>query len=172
MGLSTVSPLQTPSLCHSPLLRSTPSNLLVAMVLQNTRATNLAKDENAPPTPSSRPKGLVSRIYEDASSRGRTRSNGTSHTSKYRVEQAKRRKAKAKGSVRINVPTPPTAADVEMANAASSSSSRTQPVCLQGELLRPYYKDVSLELLCEVEPALEDLSLPTIRFGLESCSSQ
>jgi hypothetical protein len=170
-----VNHLSFPNTIPLPLSSSSsPSNPFTAMVLQNTRATNLAKDENAPPTPSTRPKGLVSKIYEDASSRGRTRSSGTSNTSKYRLEQAKRarRKAKARGSVRLTVPTPPTAVDVEMSNATSSSSSSRTPICLQSELLRPHYKEVSLENIRDVEPVLEDLSLKTIRLGLEATSSQ
>ncbi|KAF8186402.1 hypothetical protein BJ912DRAFT_971689 [Pholiota molesta] len=112
------------------------------MVLQNTRQRTSPKTRTRPLLLHSSQR-LVSKIYEDASSRGRTRST-----------KRARRKAKARGSVRLTVPTPPTAVDVEMT-----------PICLQSELLRPHYKEVSLENIRDVEPVLEDLSLKTIRLG-------
>ncbi|KAF9485663.1 hypothetical protein BDN70DRAFT_795358 [Pholiota conissans] len=138
-------------------------------------STNLAKDENAVPTPAPRPKGLVSRIYKDASARRRNRVNGTPQSTVNRADQAKRRrKAKPKAPVRLNLTTVPQVSDVEMSNGESSSGSaqpKTYPLHLPRELMRPHYKEVSVDLLRELEPSLAELDLPFIRLSLEAASS-
>ncbi|KAF8964763.1 hypothetical protein BDZ97DRAFT_1918722 [Flammula alnicola] len=144
------------------------------MVLQNLRPTNFAKDpdtENTPPSTSSHPKGLVSRL-QDASRRRRARTSGMpARNPKYHVDQAKRRSnARPKTSVRFIVTTVPTLADVEMADAASSSSlrPRSYPISLPKELARPEFKDISSEALLAVEPSLEETDLQFLRDSLES----
>ena len=145
------------------------------MVLQ----PNFAKRtdvENAPPL-STHSKGLASRLRNsiyDTSRRRRARTSGGSLTSKYAIEQAKRRtanKSKATESayVRFTFTAIPTSLDVEMNDATrpSASGPRSIPVCFPRTLGRPEFKEVSSEALEAVEPSLVDTDINHVRETLQ-----
>ena len=144
------------------------------MVLQ----PNFAKRtdvENAPPSTYS--KGLAGRLHSsihDTSRRRRARTSGVSlSTSKYAIEQAKRRTAnRSKASsvyVRFTVTSVPTSLDVEMDDATrlSTSGPRSIPISFPRTLGRPEFKEVSSEALEAVDPSLVDADIHHIRETLE-----
>jgi hypothetical protein len=146
------------------------------MVLQ----ANFAKRTDAENTPpSTYSKGLASRLHtsiHDTSRRRRARTSGVSHTtSKYAIEQAKRRtanKSKASASVRFTVTAVPTILDVEMddatrASTSSFSSPRSIPISFPRTLGRPELKEVSPESLQAIDPSLVDTDINHIRETLE-----
>ena len=142
------------------------------MVLQ----PNFAKRtdvENAPP--STLPKGLAGRLHSsiyDTSRRRRARTSGVSHTSKYALEQAKRRtatKSKASAYVRFTFTAVPTSLDVEMNDATRSLTSvpKSIPISFPRTLGRPEFKEVSSEALQAVDPSLVDTDINHIRETLQ-----
>jgi hypothetical protein len=142
------------------------------MVLQ----PNFAKRsdvENAPPSTHS--KSLAGRLHtsiNDTSRRRRARTFGVSHTSKYALEQAKRRtaiKSKASAYVRFTFTAVPTSLDVEMSDATRSSTSgpRSIPISFPRTLGRPEFKEVSSEALQAVDPSLVDTDINHIRETLQ-----
>ena len=142
------------------------------MVLQ----PNFAKRtdiENAPPSTHS--KGLAGRLHSsihDTSRRRRARTSGVSLTSKYALEQAKRRtanKSKTSPYVRFTFTAVPTSLDVEMNDATRSpiSGPRSIPISFPRTLGRPEFKEVSSEALQAVDPSLVDLDINHIRETLQ-----
>ena len=141
------------------------------MVLQ----PNFAKRtdvENTPPSTHS--KGLAGRLHSsiyDTSRRRRARASGVSLTSKYALEQAKRRtanKSKASAYVRFTFTAVPTSLDVEMNDASPSTSGpRSIPISFPRTLGRPEFKEVSLEALQAVDPSLVDTDIIHIRETLQ-----
>jgi hypothetical protein len=145
------------------------------MVLQ----ANFAKRtdaENTPPYTSS--KGLASRLHSsihDPSRRRRARTSGVSHTSKYAMEQAKKRtanKSKASACVRFTVTAVPTLPDVEMDDATRPSASypsvpRSIPISFPRTLGRPEFREVSSDALQAIDPSLVDTDINHIRETLE-----
>lgn len=146
-----------------------------AMVLQ----ANFAKrpdTENTPPSTYS--KGLASRLHSsihDASRRRRARTSGVSHTSKYVIDQAKRRtanKSKASACVRFTVTAVPTALDVEMDDATRASTSyisppRSIPMSFPRTLGRPEFREVSSDALQAIDSSLADTDINHLRDTLE-----
>jgi hypothetical protein len=138
------------------------------MVLQS----NFSKrsNENKPPIQHGG-KSLSSRIrtsLHDAARRRRARANGAPCTSKYAVEQAKRR-SHSKLSVttvrfHLTAITAPPVIDVEMKDA---SSTTTVPIMLPRVLGRPEYCEISREAITAVDPELTGTDISYIREGLE-----
>jgi hypothetical protein len=146
------------------------------MVLQANFAKRTVTDvENAPPSTHS--KGLAGRLHSsiyDTSRRRRARTSGVSLTSKYAIEQAKRRTAnKSKTSesayVRFTFTAVPTSLDVEMNDATrpSASGPRSIPISFPRTLGRPEFKEVSSEALQSVDPSLVDTDINHIRETLQ-----
>lgn len=146
------------------------------MVLQ----ANFAKSidaENTPPVTYS--KGLASRLHtsiHDTSRRRRARNSGVSHTSKYAIEQAKRRNSNksktAAACVRFTVTTVPSPVDVEMDDATRPSTSylpaaKSIPISFPRILGRPEFREVSPEALQAIDPSLVDTDINHIRETLE-----
>lgn len=143
------------------------------MVLQANFAKSSDAENTPPPTYS---KGLSHRLHTTihATSR-RRRARGASYTSKYAIEQAKRRgtnKSKAPACVRFTVATLPTPLDVEMSDATRPSTSYSPvpkfvPVTLPRILGRPEYREVSPEALQAIDPLLADTDINHVRETLE-----
>jgi hypothetical protein len=129
--------------------------------------------ENAPPPIHS--KGLAARLHSsiyDTSRRRRVRTSGVSLTSKYALEQAKRRttnKSKASSYVRFTFTAVPTSLDVEMNDATrlSTSGPSSIPVGFPRTLGRPEFKEISSESLQAVDPLLVDTDINHIRETLQ-----
>jgi len=143
------------------------------MVLQS----NFAKRVDAENTPPSQhgEKSLSSRIrssLHDAARRRRARTNGVTRTSKYTVEQAKRRsqsKSPATTTIRFNVTTiaTPPVVDVEMKDPGSSFATSTVPVVLPRVLRWPEYSEISKEAIQAIDPELGDTDISYLRESLE-----
>lgn len=154
------------------------------MVLQNIRVSNGAQHpnaENAPPQAngsSSRPKkGLISRVYQDAAARRRTRGMGsTTRTPKYRADQAKRRadSQPRSSSVKFNVSPGITVSAIDEAAVASSSSQppKSIPISFPKELNRPMWKDVDRDVLYSMEPDLAGMDMPFILDSVAGISAE
>lgn len=153
------------------------------MVLQSNFAKRIASDAENHPIDhfGASGKALGSRVrttLQDAARRRRARTNGTSRTPKYAVEQAKRRSTTKSPStvtsVKFTVTTipgttpPATNTDVEMKDAGPSSSKiSTVPVLLPRELGRPEFQEISKEAIEAVAPELIGTDLDYIRDNLE-----
>ena len=145
------------------------------MVLQ----ANFAKRTDAENTPpSTHSKGLAGRLHNsihETTRRRRGRTSGAPYTSKYAVEQAKKRntnKSKTAASVRFTVTTVPTPVDVEMDDATRPSTSYLSgpgsiPITLPRTLGRPEFREVSSEALQAIDPSLADTDIGHIRESLE-----
>ncbi|KAF8878072.1 hypothetical protein BD779DRAFT_1773601 [Infundibulicybe gibba] len=145
------------------------------MVLQSNFAKRPSTENNPPASQiSGATKSLASRIgssLRDAARRRRARTNGSSRTTKYIVEQAKRRETTKSpvNSIRLNVTTIRTA-DVDMKDARPSSSSlgvATVPVTLPRQLARPQFAEVSEDALRAVAPEIADADIEYVREQLE-----
>lgn len=101
--------------------------------------------------------------------------SGMTRKQKYSVQHAKRRSDKSKTSVRFTVTTVPTIADVEMAEAQTPQPQpkpRTYPLSLPKELARPEYKEVPVESLQAIDPALANTDIEHIRDSLDLLGSE
>ncbi|KAF8810341.1 clampless1 Clp1 protein [Phlegmacium glaucopus] len=149
------------------------------MVLQANFAKRTDAENTPPPT---YPKGLASRIQSsihETSHRRRARNNGASHTSKYAIEQAKRRNtSKSKIAARevrfsgFTLTPVPTPSDVEMDDATRASTSHLPaaicvPMSFPRTLGRPEFREVSPEALQAIDPSLVDTDINHIRETLE-----
>ena len=152
------------------------------MVLQNIRVSNGAQHpnaENAPPqangSSSRTKKGLISRVYQDAATRRRTRGMGnTTRTPKYRADQAKRRadSQPRSSSVKFNVSPGISVSAIDENAIASSSAPKAIPISFPKELNRPLWKDVDLAPLYSIEPELDGMELPFILDSVAGISDE
>jgi hypothetical protein len=146
------------------------SNLTMVLQANFAKRTDV---ENTPP--STHTKGLASRLHSsinDTSRRRRTRTSGISLSSKYAIEQAKRRnanKSKASAYVRFTFTAVPTSLDVEMDDVArpSTSGPRSIPISFPRTLGRPEFKTVSSEALQAIDLSLVDTDINHIHEVLE-----
>lgn len=143
------------------------------MVLQSNFAKR-ANAENTPPSQHRLGKSLASRVrssLHDTARRRRARTNGLPRTSKYVVEQARRRNHAILPSnkLRFHVTTiaPPPVTDIEMKDAEPSLKTTTVPVTLPKELGRPEYCEISQEAISAIAPELGDTDIGYLRETLE-----
>ena len=129
--------------------------------------------ENTPP-PSHGGKSFASRfrsILPEAARRRRARTNGVARTSKYAIEQAKRRNISKSLSTtmrfKVTTITLPPIVDVEMKDTDPSFTNATVPITLPRELGRPEYCEVSDEAITAVDSDLLDTDISYIREELE-----
>ncbi len=139
------------------------------------------KRRNAPPqangSSSRTKKGLISRVYQDAATRRRTRGMGntTTRTPKYRADQAKRRadSQPRSSSVKFNVsPGISVSAIDENAIASSTQPPKAIPISFPKELNRPLWKDIDLAPLHSIEPDLAGMELPFILDSVAGISDE
>lgn len=158
------------SLTSCPFSISDPIHPYHIMVLQPNFAKRTDLENAPPPIPS---KGLAARLHNsiyDTSRRRRVRTSGVSLTSKYALEQSKRRtanKSKASAYVRFTFNAIPTSLDVEMNDATRSSGPRSTPISFPRTLARPEFMEVSSEALRAVDPSLVDTDINHIRETLQ-----
>jgi hypothetical protein len=152
---------------HTPSLSSTLS-LSYIMVLQANAANKRPASENAV---ASKNENLAVRNFRTsfhaAAIRRRARNHGPK-TTKYAVEQAKRRSIIRSPSniIRISFPMnppPSPAADVEMKDASPPSRSPTVPVQFPLYLGRPEYLEVPKASIQAIDPELAKADISYIR---------
>lgn len=140
------------------------------MVLQ----PNFAKRANSENTPPAAPHLVTGKAIaaqarstlQEASRRRRARANGVPHTSKNKVEQAKKRSvtkpSTPAATFRFNVTSAPGTPDIEMQDVTPTPSTQ---VTLPRHLGRPDYREVSQEALIAADS--EDTNIAFLRQGLE-----
>jgi len=138
------------------------------MVVQSKRVDT----ESTPPAQQGG-KSLASRIRSTLHdvARRRERINGVARTSKYVVEQARRRNHQRSSAttIRFNVTTitAPPIMDVDIKDAEPSFATTTVPIMLPRELGRPEYCEISEEAINAAGPGLGAADITYVRESLE-----
>ena len=150
------------------------------MVLRPKNFAKAPANENQSPAASravTSSKGLVSRLgLADASHRRRSKISGMTRTTKYAIEQAKRRndmaKKAAKSPMVFKVTRAPAVNDVVMGDSSSSPQAKVTQLHLPKELGRPEYKEIDKEVIGAIDATAADTDIEYIREGLESISTE